>query len=177
MVLDFALLAIFVLLSAVVVWVTYSGRRTRFSPAFGTLLECPEPLGSFSDHVAGRSGLKGQFRGRNVVILVEQGDESEDSTLVVSMETHAPRTMDTYDFAGYKADREGEVALFALEVKHDLRLRHMDGYLKAEGQPRKFFPRVFDRSKWQSVLEAMDTLADSMEGRASAARRALICGV
>jgi hypothetical protein len=162
----FALLSVFVLLSAIVTWVTYGRRRTRFLPDFESLLERPELVDGFSDLVAARSFLKGEFRGRNVVILVQHGDE--DPTLVVSMETHAALTMDTYDFAGYKADREGELALFALEVKHELMLRHMDGYLKAQRCPLGFFPRSFDRSKWQSVLEAMDTLAGSIERRASA---------
>ena len=164
--LQVALLSVLVLLSAVIWWVTYSRRRIRFLPGFETLLERPEIVGSFSDHVAGRSCLKGEFRGRDVAILVEHSDE--ESTLLVSMATGAARRMDTYDFADYRADREGEAALFALEVKHDLRLRHMDGYLKARGEPRKFFPRSFDRSKWQSVLEAMETLARSMERRESA---------
>jgi hypothetical protein len=52
----------------------------------------------------------------------------------------------------------------ALEVKHELMLRHMDGYLKAH---LGLLPGFFDRSKWRSVLEAMDTLAGSIEQRGS----------
>jgi hypothetical protein len=162
---------IYVLLAAVVIWVTYGygGRRTSFLPDFGRLLELPELADGFSDRVAGRSLLKGEFRGRNVVIVLQHGTEDESPILVLSMETHAPPTMETYDFAGYKADREGELALFALEIKHQMKLRHRDGYLKAQcyAPSLGFFAGVFDSSKWQTVLEAMDTLARSIEQRAS----------
>ena len=74
-----------------------------------------------------------------------------------------------YDFAGYRPDRGSELALFALEAKHELRLSHHDGCLKALWQPIGFFifPGHFERPKWQSVLEAMHTLADSLERRAA----------
>lgn len=161
MFLVFALLSLFVLLSAMVVWVTSARRRTRFMPDLETLLQRPEFVSGFG----GRSLLKGEFRGRNVSILVQHADD--EPTLVMSMETRALRTWDTYDFANYKGDREGELALFTLEVKHELMLRHMDGCLKAAWQPLGLFPRSGDRSKWQSVLEAMETLAGSIERRAS----------
>jgi len=162
-----ALLSVFVLLSAAVVWATYARRKRALLPDFGGLLEHPEFVDGLTGVIVGQSFLKGQFRGRNVVVLLQ--DTEEESRLVVTMETHALRTMDTYDFADYKGDREGELALFALEVKHELNLRHFDGYLKAEWQPLGFLPRSFNRSKWQSVLEAMNTLAGSIERRASAA--------
>lgn len=157
----FALLSLFVLLSSVVMWMTYAHRRTRFMPDFETLLQRPEFVSGFG----GRSLLRGEFRGRNVSILVQHADD--EPTLVVSMETRAPRTPDTYDFADYKCDRDGESALFTLKVRHELMLRHMDGYLKAEWQPLGLFPGSGDRSKWRSVLEAMDTLVGSIERRAS----------
>jgi hypothetical protein len=158
-----ALLSLCVLLSAAIMWATYARRRRALPPELGRLLERAELVDGFAGVVAGQSFLKGQFRGRNVVVLLQQGEE--ESTLLITMETHGPRAMDTYDFAGYKGDREGEVALFALEVKHELKLRHLDGYLKAEWQPLGFLPRSFNRSKWQSVLEAMDALAGSIERR------------
>ena len=146
--------SLFLWLSAIVIAVKYGGRRKGILPDFGRLLECPEFVDNVSDWVGGRSVLKGQFRGRNVALLLEDGEL--ESTLIISMETHAARTMDTYAFAGYKGDRESEVALFALEVKHGLMLRHLDGYLKAQGQPPSigFVQGVFDPSKWQSVLES-----------------------
>jgi hypothetical protein len=62
-----------------------------------------------------------------------------------------------------------ELALFALEIKHEIALRHEDGCLKAAWRPQSvFFPGHFDAQKWQSVLEKMQTLAGSIERRASA---------
>jgi hypothetical protein len=88
--------------------------------------------------------------------------------LVVSMETHSAATMESYDFTGYRPSREAEMALFALEVKHDLRLMHRDGWLKALRHPDTFFtPGRFEPARWQSVLEAMHTLAESLERRAA----------
>ena len=81
----------------------------------------------------------------------------------------------TYAFTGW-SDREGELALFALE-KHEFMLRHEEGCLKARWAPQKVaslftfdsnFPPNFDTQKCQRVLEAMHTLAASIERRADA---------
>ena len=160
MFLTFALLSLFFVLSAVIPWMTYGRRRSRFLPHLETVLECPEFVAGFG----GRSSIKGEFSGRNVAIRVH--DTEDQLTLIVSMETRAARTMDTYDFADYKGDRDGEAALFALQVKHELVLRHVDGWLKAQWYPVGLFARSFDRSKWRSVLVAMNALAGSIERRA-----------
>jgi hypothetical protein len=61
------------------------------------------------------------------------------------------------------------MALFALEVNHELKLRHEAGCLKVRwGQFTMFFPPTFDPPKWQSVLEAMHTLSGALERRAAA---------
>ena len=161
MFLTFALFSLSILGSALIQWMTYVRRKRRFLPHVEALLERPE----FEAGFGGRSLITGKFSGRNVAILAH---ETEDElTLLVSMETRAARTMDTYDFADYKGDRGGERALFALQVKHELMIRHVDGWLKAQWYPLGFFRRTYDRSKWQSVLEAMNTLAGSIERRAS----------
>jgi hypothetical protein len=156
------LLVLFFLLVAIVAWLTYSRRTTRFVADFATLLESPRSVDGFGDWIGGRSAVDGEFHGRKVGIVLQNGDEETPSIVVIAMATHAPPKMDTYDFAGYKGDREGEVAAFALEVTHSLRLRHVEGFLSAS---RDSFPRSFDPSRWQSVLEAMDTLCGSMERR------------
>ena len=161
MFLTFALLVLGLLVSAVIQWMTYARRKRRVLPHVEALLEWPE----FETGFGGRSLITGEFNGRKVAILVH--DTEDQLTLGVSMETHAARMMDTYDFAGYKGDRDGELALFALQVKHELILRHVDGWLKAQWYPLGFLPRAFDRSKWHSVLEAMHTLAGSIERRVS----------
>ena len=156
---------LFVLFAAIFMWVTYGRQRLGFLPDFAKLLDCPEFVDDFRNRLSGRTFLKGEFRGRKVVILLQRGGESHPHMLVLSMETHAEMTMDSYEFAGYKADREGELALFALEAKHELVLRLRDGCLKASWQPFNvlFFPRLFDPKKWQNVLESMHSLAGSLE--------------
>jgi len=154
-----------ILFAAISVWVTYGRPRLGFLPDFAKLLDCPEFVDDFTNRLSGRTFLKGEFRGRKVVILLQRGRRSHPHMLVLSMETHAAMTMDSYEFAGYRADRDGELALFALEAKHELVLRLRDGCLKALWQPFNvlFFPRVFDPNKWQGVLEAMHTLVGSLE--------------
>lgn len=87
--------------------------------------------------------------------------------------------IESYEFTGYRSDREGELALFALEVKHEFVLRHEEGCLKARWAPNQAtslfnfdFPSDFDTQRCQRVLEAMDTLAGSIERRAGALSRA-----
>jgi hypothetical protein len=139
-------------------------------PEFAKLLDRPEFVSGFSHSFAGRAFLKGEFRGRKIVIMVH--DWKGTYRVVLSMETRSPATMESHDFTGYRPDRDAEMALFALEVKHDLRLRHSDGCLKAMWQPVAFFvfpsPGSFDPAKWQAVLEAMHTLAGSLDRRAAA---------
>ena len=155
------LFILFLLLSVTVAWLGYSQRKTRFVDGFGRLLDAPRPVDGVSDWIRGRAAVGGEFRGRHVTIVLRDRQE-EPSTLVITMATLAAPTPDTYDFAGFRADRDGEAAAFALEVKHGLRLRHAEGYLQAS---RDSLPRSFDESTWQSVLETMATLCGSIERR------------
>ena len=151
-------------------WVIYSQTRTGFLFSFAMLLDQPAIERTFTNWVVGRSFLRGEFRGRKIVVLLqEKRGRAGRFMVVVSMETRAERTMETYDWTGYRPDRETELALFALEVDHELRLRHSDRCLKALWQPFKLFgfPGEFDRPKWQSVLEGMHMLAGSLERRAA----------
>src|SRR5262245_53404382 len=159
--------ALLLLMAGVSVWLAYGSPRLGFLPDFAKLLEDPEFVDDFRNRLSGRTFLKGGFRGRKVVILLQYGKKSHPGMLVVSMETRAAATMEGYEFTGYRADREGELALFALEAKHELVLRLRDGCLKALWQPFNvvFFPGSFDPPKWRSVLEAMHTLVGSLERR------------
>ena len=136
---------------------------------FATLVEDPEFVDDGISRQVHRWFLKGQFRGRKLVILFEREIEGEFGKIIVSMETHATGKMETHDFTGYNADREGELALFALDAKHDLKLSLGDGCLKALSAPPWpvlfGFAPSFDARKWRSVLEGMDTLAGSLERR------------
>lgn len=145
-------------------WV-YSRPKRDFLSDFAMLLEQPEVVQGLGNTLARRAFLKGEFRGRKVVVLLQNGGDDEDpysGNLVISLETHAPVTMESYAFTDYKCDREGELALFALEVRHEFVLRHEEGCLKARWQPQKVSSN-FDLQKCHSVLEAMHTLATSLE--------------
>jgi hypothetical protein len=88
------------------------------------------------------------------------------------METHAAATIEPFAFTGSRVDREGELALFVLEVKHRCRLRHGDGCLKASWGGGTWhslfsFPPPFDAQEWQGVLEGLHRLANSLERRAA----------
>jgi len=155
------------LFTAVGVWFTYGRPRLGFLPDFAKLLDRPEFVDDVGNRLSGRSFLRGEYRGRKVVILLQAGRKGRSNMLVVSMETRVATTIESYEFTGDRADREGELALFGLEAKHELRLKLQDGCLKALWQPLNlmFFPGAFDPGKWQSVLEAMHTLAGSLERR------------
>lgn len=161
--------ALLILFGAMSVWLKYGRPMGGVLLDFAKLVDNPESVDDFRNRLAGRTFLKGEFRGRRVVILAQNGNRSRPEMLVVSMETRAAVTMDSYDFAGYRADREGELALYALEAKHEFVLRLQDGCLKALWRPLSLplFPRRFDLPKWQSVLEAMDTLVGSLERKAA----------
>ena len=148
-------------------------RPKAFLPGFATLLDRPEVVRGFENTLARRTFLRGEFCGRKVVVLVQNGRGEYSRIFVVSMETRAAMTMESYELTGFRSDREGELALFALEVKHEFMLRHEEGCLKARWAPHKVaslfnfdFPPDFDTRKSQSVLEAMHTLAGSIERRA-----------
>lgn len=147
--------------------------KTRFLEEFATLLDRPEFVYGLENTLARRAFLKGEFRGRKLVVLVQNWRYSR--RLILSMETHARVTMETYEFTGFRSDHEGEMALFALEVKHEFVLRHEEGCLKARWAPQKMdlltafnFPFSLDLHQSLLVLEAMHTLAGSIERRAEA---------
>jgi len=152
------------------VWSAFGRPKAGFLSDFATLLDRPEFVYGLENTLVKRAFLKGEFRGRKVVVLLQNGRGEYSRTLVLSMETHAPVTMESYEFTNFRSDREGELALFALEVKHGFLLRHEEGCLKARWAPEKAaslftfnFPPNFDTQKIQSVLEAMHILAGSIE--------------
>ena len=157
---------VFVLLG-IGVWLAYGQPGQGFLPGFAKLLDHPQIAGGFINWLGGRTYLTGGFRGRKVVVLLQRkrGRHDAPGRLIVSMETGATATMNPPDFAGYRPDRGTELALFALEARHELRLMHQDGCLKALWQPIGFFifPGRFEQPKWESVLDAMHTLAGSLE--------------
>ena len=161
-------------LSSWAVWSVFARPKSRFLQDFATRLEHPEFVYGLENALANRVFLKGEFSGRKVVVLLQYGRGKYSRNLIVSMETDARLAMESYDFTGYRSDREGEFAVFALEVKHEFMLRHEEGCLKARWAPQKAaslftfdFPPDFGTEKIQRVLEAMHTLAGSIERRAA----------
>jgi hypothetical protein len=158
---------LFFLVAAILVALNYGRPRKGFLPDFATVLERPEFVNGFGNWMARRSFLKGEFRGRKLTILLQRAKKHQPHLVLVSMETHATTNMETYEFVGDRADRESALAMYALEVKHELRLRHVAGCLKGRWEPSTLFVPKFDPLKWRSVLEAMATVAQSIERRES----------
>jgi hypothetical protein len=158
------------ILLAVCVWLLRSGRPKKgFLPDFAKVLEHPAFVES--DDIRRRSFLKGEFRGRKVVVMLQLGWQRWQPMVVVSMETQVEAGMESAELTGFRDDREGELALFALEVTHDLKLRHEARCLKAKWAPFAFplmFSPTFDPPKWQSVLGAMHTVSGALERRETA---------
>jgi hypothetical protein len=145
-------------------------RKAGFLPWVSTLLERTTITEGFADGVAGRSSVTGEFRGRKVVVTLQRKrGRYGRAYLVVSMETSAMKTVDAHEFSRFGQTRDAELALFALEGEHGLCLRHEPGCLKASWEPiiGIFFPGRFEQPKWQSVLEAMHTLAGTLDQRAA----------
>lgn len=163
----------FVSLLAWVLWSAFA-RPTGFLAHFAKLLDRPEFVDGLANRLSNRSFLKGEFRGRKVVVMLQRMRGRYRDRIIVSMETHASRLMDTFEFGG-RTDRETEMAVWALEVKHEFKLRHEEGCLKAMWAPTRAgdwvslfsFPPRFEAPMWQSVLEAMLTVAGSLERRAA----------
>ena len=165
----FFLFLLVLLFTGVSVWLKYGRPMGGVLLDFAKLVDSAEVVDDVRNRLTGRTFLRGGFRGRKVVILTQSGNRHRPEMLVVSMETLAAMTMDSHDFTGYRADREEELALFALEAKLEFVLRLQDGCLKALWQPLSLslLPRRFDPPKCQSVLEAMHTLVGSLERKAA----------
>jgi hypothetical protein len=162
-----SLVLIILAVLAVRKWQAYGRPKRGFLPDFATLLDSPEFVNV--GWPVKRSFLKGQFRGRKVVVLLQHYTGRYKNMVVVSMETHATVTMENYDLAGYRPDRQTELARIALQERHELRLRHADGCLKVRRQWHLFanFPPPFEPEQWGSILDAMYTVSGSLERRAA----------
>jgi hypothetical protein len=160
-----------VLTLAVIVWLASRLPRQGYLQDFAKLLDGPEFVNGPHIGPTRRHSLDGKFRGRKVTVVLQ--NRRGVHKIFVSMETHSARLMESFEFTGYRPSREAEMALYALEVTHDLRLTLGDGYLKASGSPRTSFtfagPGVFEPKRWRGVLEAMHTLAGSLDRPAPSA--------
>lgn len=149
---------------AFVAWkFTATGRQ--FLPAFARLLSTPILRQGPSSVLSGRAYLTGQFRGRDLAIRLQlrRGDY-QLGYLVVAMRTIGPPTLDASGIERHTRDAAGRQALFTIAT-HDLLLSVEGGWLKTMWQPIGFmvFPGRCDVEKWRSVLEAMATVASSLD--------------
>jgi hypothetical protein len=84
--------------------------------------------------------------------------------LVVAVKAGGQPTLNYDGIEARARDEAGRRALFAIAA-NDLLVSVEEGWLKALWKPQGFviFPGHFSDEKWQKVLEAMGTLATSLE--------------
>jgi len=160
-------MVVFVLLVGLSIWFMIRVPGNSFLQGFATLLDRPEIVAGFINWSSNRSYLKGEFRGRKVVVLQQRRPGDHGRTyLVVSMETKATQTVDEHELLRIRYARDDQ----ALDALQGLRLTHQPCCLKVLWEPVVVwvpFPGRFWPQKWQSVLEAMHTLAGALERRAA----------
>jgi hypothetical protein len=150
-------------------WFMFGGPVPPFLTDFATLLDPSKITSGLANSGDRRWYLSGEFRGRKVVVTLQlKQTKFGRSFLVVSMETKATIRVDEYEFSRFRHTKEAELALFALDAKHGLSLKHEPGCLKVLWTSAPFFfPGPFEQPKWQNVLEAMHTVAGTLEQRAA----------
>ena len=137
----------------------------RFVPEFARLLTDPKietsPLSLFS----GRSYAVGKFRGRDVAIRLQlKRSRYGQGYLVLAVQTGGVPTLAESGIDARTRDEAGRQALSSL-ADHGLLPSVEEGWLKVLWRPQGFiiFPGRFSEQKWRQVLEAMQTLATSLE--------------
>lgn len=148
----------------VVAW-TLLAPAQQFLPAFARLLTAPSIKQGPLSFLSGRSYVAGQFGGRDVAIRLQQKrGKYQMGYLVVAVRTNGPVTLDANGIEAHARDDAGRRALFTIAT-NDLLLTVEDGWLKTMWKPIGFvlFPGRFEEGKWRPVLEAMQTVAASLE--------------
>ena len=157
-----ALLVLFIV--GLVVW-KLAARGEQFLPGFGRLLTEPRiQRGPFS-FFSGRSYAVGKFQGREVAVRLQlKRGKYAQGYLVVAVRTGGPPTLDYTGIDARTPDDAGRRALVSLAA-HDLLISVEEGWLKALWRPQGFiiFPGRFSEEKWRQVLDAMQTVATSLE--------------
>ena len=149
---------------AVIVW-KLNAAGQQFLPAFSRLLTAGQVQRSPVSLLTGRSYATGQFHGRDVAVRLQaRRGRHQLGYLVVAMRTSDPKTLDSGGVDSQTKDEAGRRALFTMAA-NDLLLSVEDGWLKTMWQPVGFviFPGTFSEEQWRPVLEAMHTVAASLE--------------
>ena len=155
------------LVIGVIVW-KFLVPGQRFVPAFAELLSGATVQRSIFSVLSGRSYATGQFRGRDVAIRLQlRRGRYQFGYLVIALRTSGPAALDSNGIEAHTRDDAGKRALFAM-ARHYLLLTVEQGWLKTMWKPVGFvtFPGHFAEEKWRSVLEAMQTVATSLDAAA-----------
>ena len=150
-----------------IVWV-FAAPGLRFLPAFADLLTEPVVQRSALSFFSGRSYLSGRFQDREVAVRVQlKRSNHGQGYLVVALRTPGVRSLNYDELDERVRDDAGRRALFTL-VAQDLLLNVEEGWLKGLWRPQGFgsFPGRFSEEKWRKVLEAMQTVASSLDASA-----------
>ncbi|MGH8429973.1 MAG: hypothetical protein ACREUF_06185 [Solimonas sp.] len=153
------------LLAVFVVWKLVATGESYLSRFAALLTEPAITRGPFS-FLSGRSYAAGKFQDRKVAIRLQlKRSRYGQGYLVVALETDGVPALDYGGIELRARDEAGRRALHFI-AKHDLVLSVEDGWLKALWQPQGFviFPGGFSEEKWREVLDALQRLANSLEG-------------
>ena len=158
---------LFLIVIGVVVWM-FLAPGQQFLPAFAQLLTSPTIKGGPFSLFSGRSYATGQFQGRDVAIRLQlRRGKYQMGYLVVAVRTGGAQMLDYNGIEARTRDDAGQRALFTI-ANNDLLLTVEDGWLKTMWKPVGFviFPGRFAEQKWRPVLDAMQTVATSLEAAA-----------
>lgn len=158
------LFPLLLIVAGVAVWL-FIAPGQRFLPAFARLLASPTLKQSPFSFFSGRSYVTGQFGGRDVAIRLQQRrGRYQLGYLVIAVRTGGVPTLDYNGIDSRVQDEAGRRALFTIAAR-DLLLTVEDGWLKTMWKPMGFatFPGHFAEETWRPVLDAMQTIASSLE--------------
>ena len=115
--------------------------------------------------LSGRSYAAGRFRGKDVAIRLQmKRSRYGQGYLVVALRASGQPSSNYDGIDSRTRDEVGRRALFTIAAQ-DLVMSIEEGWLKALWQPQGFliFPGRFSDEKWRQVLEAMHSVAASLE--------------
>ena len=139
----------------------------QFLGQFVRLLTSPTVQQGAWSFFSGRSYATGRYRDRDVAVRLQlKRSRYGQGYLVIAMPAGGPSTLDYAGLEGRIRHETGRRALATL-ANEDLLISVDEGWLKALWQPQGFFifPGRFSEERWRGVLDAMHTLATSVEGR------------
>ena len=159
-----ALGCLLLLLVGVVTWKLVAPGE-HFLSGFASLLSDRAVKRGTFGFFSGRSYATGKFQGREVALRLQlKRSRYGQGYLVIAVRTDGVPTLDYNGIEARVRDEPGRRALYAV-AKHDLVLGLEEAWLRALWKPQgfTFFPGRFSEDKWREVLDAMHTVATSLE--------------